>query len=71
MRIFKNPKAKELIEKANNIEEEARRLCEEGEKSGSLGYIYLVPDLLTEAAGLRVQADDIEDGIDRDDGDER
>ena len=58
MRVFTNPKALELYYEAEILEQEARNL---------IVNRTILPDryaeLMTEAAGLRVLADDIEDGI--------
>lgn len=58
MRNFINPKAIELYKQAQAAEKEAQELIVNGRITVN-GYA----DLMTEAAGLRVLADDIEDGI--------
>ncbi len=64
MREFTNPKAKELYEAAESNEAYVREWEEKNCIDRENPY---VPDtfleLLTEAAGLRCLADDIEDGI--------
>ena len=61
MRKFTNPKAIELIKEAQALEEfvesEEKKLIKQG-----LPLLEYYCELLTEAAGLRVLADDIEDG---------
>lgn len=62
MRDFKKPKAIELIKEAQALEDfvkaEEQKLIKQG-----LPLLEYYCELLTEAAGLRVLADDIEDGI--------
>lgn len=58
MRKFTNAKAIELYEQAKALEQEAKSLAT-GSRITSDRYC----ELMTEAAGLRVLADDIEDGI--------
>ncbi len=58
MRNFTNPKAIELYKQAQAAEKEAQELIVNGRITVN-GY----GDLMTEAAGLRVLADDVEDGI--------
>ena len=58
MRKFTNPKAIELVERAHALEEEATRLS----VFGSI-LINNYGELMTMAAGLRVLADDLEDGL--------
>lgn len=59
MRKFTNPKAIELFNEAQSIERHVASEIAEGKT--------LFPDryaeLMTEAAGLRVLADDVEDGV--------
>lgn len=59
MRKFTNPKAIEIFNEAEEIENYVNSAIAEGRE--------LLPDryaeLKTEAAGLRVLADDIEDGV--------
>ena len=61
MREFKNKKAIELLKEAKALEEyvekESQKLKEQG-----LPLLDYYCELLTEAASLRVLADDIEDG---------
>lgn len=57
MKRFKNPKAQELFDEAEELEKYA---LEEIEKHGGL-ILDSYADMLTEAAGLRVQADDLEE----------
>ena len=58
MRDFTNPKAVELYNQAQELEKETESLMVVGS---------ITPDryceLMTEAAGLRVLADDVEDGV--------
>ena len=58
MRKFTNPKAIELYVLAQETEREAEELIVNGQISSNR---YC--ELMTEAAGLRVLADDVEDGI--------
>lgn len=58
MRNFTSPKAIELFKQAQAIEKDATVRAEAGD---ILPCSYA--DLMTEAAGLRVLADDIEDGV--------
>lgn len=58
MREFTNPKAIELVEQARTLEEEAYGLSIYGSLSAN-NY----GELMTTAAGLRVLADDLEDGL--------
>lgn len=58
MREFTNPKAIELYKQAQAAEKEAQELIVNGRITVN-GY----GDLMTEAAGYRVLADDVEDGI--------
>lgn len=58
MRKFTNPKAIELYELAQETEKEAEELIVNGR---ILANRYC--ELMTEAAGLRALADDVEDGI--------
>ena len=62
MREFTNPKALELYIEAQHLEHEATQLIATGK---ILSDRYA--ELMTEAAGLRVLADDIEDGINSED----
>ena len=62
MREFKNPKAIELMQEAQAIEDYvASKEYELVEKN--LPWPEYYSELLTEASGLRVLADDVEDGI--------
>lgn len=58
MREFTNPKAIEIYIEAQELEKEAAYLLETGSVTAN-NY----GELMTEAAGLRVIADDVEDGI--------
>lgn len=58
MRNFTNPKAIELYEQAQEAEKEAEALIVSGRIT-----LNRYGELMTEAAGLRVLADDVEDGI--------
>ena len=58
MRKFTNPKSIELVEHARALEEEAAGLPIYGSLS-----INNYGELMTTAAGLRVLADDLEDGL--------
>ena len=58
MRNFTNSKAIELYERAKAVEKEAQELIINGRITVN-GY----GDLMTEAAGLRVLADDVEAGV--------
>lgn len=58
MRKFANPKAIELYLESQELEKEAELLLKTGSVTAN-NY----GDLMTEAAGLRILADDIEDGI--------
>lgn len=58
MRQFQNPQAIELIQKAEFIE----TYVNEEVKDVEIWDDYML-ELMTIAAGLRVQADDIEDGL--------
>ena len=62
MRNFTNPEAIKLIKEAQQIEDfvaiEEEKLKEQG-----LPLLDYYGELLTEAAGLRILADDIEDGV--------
>mgnify|MGYP003292711121 CR=1 FL=1 len=62
MKNYKNSKAIECIKEAQAIEEfvaaETQKLQEKG-----LPFLDYYCELMTEAAGLRVLADDIEDGL--------
>ena len=58
MRNFTNPKAIELYKEAKELEKEAESLRVIGPITSSY-----YGELMTTAAGLRVLADDIEDGI--------
>lgn len=58
MRKFNNPKAKILIKEADELEVDAKIL----EKRGDFAD-YGWGEMMVTAAGLRVMADDIEDGL--------
>ena len=64
MRKFTNPKAIELIERSrwmeNYVREYEQKNCIDRENAFCPDFIQ---EMLTEAAGLRVLADDIEDGV--------
>lgn len=56
MKKFKNPKAQQLFDEAEKLEEFANKKIAEGV------YVDNGPgDWLTEAAGLRIQADELEE----------
>lgn len=59
MKKFKNPKAQALFDEAEKLEEFARKKLEEG-----VWVEHGPGEWLTEAAGMRALADDIEAGID-------
>lgn len=59
MRKFKNPKAQRLYEEAEELEKFARKKLDEG-----VLVEHGPGEWLTEAAGMRALADDIEAGID-------
>lgn len=62
MREFKNPKAIELLEEAQALEDFVASKEQELERNNEpWADIYF--DMLAQAAGLRVQADDIEAGL--------
>lgn len=64
MREFTNPKAIELYKAAQANEEYVRQWGEENDIDRENPYVPdMILELLTEAAGLRVLADDVEDGI--------
>ena len=57
MKRFKNPKAQELFDEATELEAIANKQLEE---NGGL-LLDSIGDIFTEAAGIRVQADDLEE----------
>lgn len=64
MREFKNPKARELFLASLRIDEEADRM--EEKEITATGFSFGKNgsgEMHTEAAGLRVLADDLEDGF--------
>ncbi len=61
MREFKNPKAIELMQEAQALEDYVVSKEAELEQNG-LPFPEYYSELLTEAAGLRVLADAVEDG---------
>lgn len=64
MRTFNNPKAIELYKMAEANEAYVREWEERNRMNRENAYIPdTIMDLLTEAAGLRALADDVEDGI--------
>ena len=61
MKKFKNPKAQQLFDEAEKLEQFAKEQIEKGV------VIDLGPgDWLTEAAGLRIQADELEEEYEED-----
>lgn len=58
MREFTSPKAVELYMEAQELERQAETLVARGSTT-----VSQYGELMTEAAGLRALADDIEDGI--------
>ena len=56
MKKFKNPKAQQLFDEAENLEQFAREQMEKG-----VIIDYGPGDWLTEAAGLRIQAEELEE----------
>lgn len=64
MREFTNPKAKELIEKScwmeNYVREYEQKNCIDRENAFCPDFII---EMMSEAAGLRCLADDLEDGL--------
>lgn len=56
MKRFKNPKAQELFDEADDIERQAKIIIK---RSGGV-IDNFCGELLTMAAGLRVEADDLE-----------
>ena len=64
MREFKNPKARELFLASLEIEKQAdERAKQEVEEIGYTLGEHGSGEMFTEAAGLRVLADEIEDGL--------
>ena len=62
MREFKNSKARKLFLESLKIDEEIDRM--QDEEMNTIGYTdEYTNELKCQAAGLRVLADDIEDGI--------
>ena len=62
MREFKNSKARELFLQSLKLDDEVRKMEQEDIKNYGTVFDFTL-ELGTEAAGLRVLADDIEDGI--------
>ncbi len=61
MKKFKNPKAQQLFDEAEKLEKFAREQIEKG-----VLIDYGPGDWLTEAAGLRIQADELEEEYEED-----
>ena len=61
MKKFKNPKAQELFDEAEKLEEFANQKIAEG-----VCIEHGPGDWLTEAAGLRIQADELEEEYEED-----
>ena len=61
MKKFKNPKAQELFDEAEKLEQFANKKIAEG-----VLVDYGPGDWLTEAAGLRIQADELEEQYEED-----
>lgn len=62
MRNFKKEKARELFIASLNLDEECKRMEEQDLQENGVVSQYTL-ELRTEAAGMRVIADDIEDGL--------